>query len=85
VTTAREPHGIDEPTRDRKDWKEKVVFVLAAAVGIAAMAAWWGIHIVAAESRDEHLKTWPCSSFASYPMRDVPLRCLPEIRNDGGE
>jgi len=70
-----------------RDWKEirrKVEVALAVAIGIATMGAWWGIHIVAAESRDEHLKTWPCSSFASYPMRDVPLRCLPESK-DGGQ
>ena len=83
--TAREPHGIDEPTRDWKEIRRKISLALAIAGGIAAMVAWWGIHIMAAESRDEHLRTWPCPSFASYPMRDVPLRCLPENNKEGGQ
>jgi hypothetical protein len=65
------------------EFRRKVWLTLSVMGGIGAMVLWYWMHWVMAEARDEHQRTWPCASFASYPMRDVPLRCLPGAAKDG--
>lgn len=53
------------------------MLVLVTTLGFGTLVFWYWIHIEMAEVREEHQKSWPCASYAAYPMRDVPLRCLP--------
>lgn len=69
-----------------KELRRKISLGLAMTLGFGTLLFWYWIHIRWAEVREDHQRSWPCASYASYPMRDVPLRCLPgaggESKND---
>jgi hypothetical protein len=74
-------------TSSAMEFLRKVTLVLSVLGGLSAFVLWYWLHWQMAETREEHQKTWPCASYASYPMRDVPLRCLPgtpDVAKDGG-
>jgi hypothetical protein len=71
-------------TRDWKEIRRQVSVILAIGGGLGALLFWWWMHWAMAEAREEHQHSWPCASFATYPVRDVPLRCLPGETKDGG-
>lgn len=66
-----------------KELRRKISLVFATILGFGTLVVWVWMLVGMAEARDEHWKTWPCASFTSYPMRDVPLRCLPGASSGG--
>lgn len=71
--------------RHSKELWRKITLVFATVLGFGTLVVWFWMHVKMAETRDEHQKTWPCASYASYPMRDVPLRCLPGTSSGGSQ
>lgn len=68
----------------RRELRRKIELGLAMVLGLGALIFWYWIHWKMAVERDEHERTWPCASFESYPVRDVPLRCLPGAASSDG-
>ncbi len=66
-----------------KELRRKISVVFATVLGFGTLVVWFWMHVKMAEVRDEHQKSWPCASYASYPVRDVPLRCLPGAGSRG--
>ena len=67
-----------------KELRRKITVALVTILGFGTLVVWFWMHVKMAEVRDEHQKSWPCASYASYPVRDVPLRCLPGVSSGGG-
>ena len=67
-----------------KELRRKITVALVTIFGFGTLAFWLWFSARMAEVRDEHQKSWPCASYASYPVRDVPLRCLPGASSGGG-